>query len=293
MIDRLRRPLGDALVALLALAAAGPAAPLAALPPDLMGGERPAQEAPAGPLSEVGFDQRLGEAVPLDLPFRDETGRELALGELFGKRPVVLAFVYHSCPMLCTMIQNSLAAALKPLRFTPGQEFDVVLVSFDPRDTPESAAKRKAEVLARYGRAETAAGWHFLVGGPESIRALTAAAGFRYAFDEKTGQFAHASGVLVLTPEGRLARYLYGIEYAPKDLRLAVVEAADGRIGGFAEQLLLLCFHYDANLGKYSAVSMLALRVAAALTVVAIAFVIGAFLRRDARARRAAAGGLA
>jgi protein SCO1/2 len=281
--------LASALAALVALAST----PAAALPPDLLRSERPAQEAPTGPLSEVGFDQRLGERVPLELRFRDESGRELALGELFGKRPVVLAFIYHSCPMLCTMIQNALASALKPLRFAPGQEFDVVLVSFDPKDTPASATAKKAEILARYGRPETAAGWHFLVGGQESIRALTAAAGFRYAVDEKTGQFAHASGVLVLTPDGRLARYLYGIEYAPKDLRLAVVEAGDGKIGGFAEQLLLLCFHYDANLGKYSAVSMLTLRIAAALTVVALACVIGALLRRDVRARRAAAGGLA
>jgi protein SCO1/2 len=271
---------------LLALAAAA-----GALPPQLSP-EKPAANPLPGELGTVGFDQRLGAILPLDLPFRDETGREVRLGELFGTRPVLMAFVYHSCPMLCTLIQNGIAAGLKPLKLEPGRDFDVVMVSFDPADTPESAARKKQEVLSRYGRPETAAGWHFLVGGEESIRALTEAVGFRYVFDTATQQFAHASGTIILTPDGRPSRYLYGIDYAPKDLRLAFVESSEGKIGNLVDQFLLLCFHYDENLGKYSAAAMLSLRFAAGLTVVILIGLVAGLALRERRQRRAAAGGV-
>lgn len=280
------RPATVAAALLLALAAAA-----GALPPQLSP-EQPASNPLPGELGTVGFDQRLGETLPLDLPFRDETGREVRLGELFGTRPVLMAFVYHSCPMLCTLIQNGIAAGLKPLKLEPGRDFDVVMVSFDPADTPESAARKKQEVLSRYGREETAAGWHFLVGEEESIRALTEAAGFRYVFDTATQQFAHASGTLILTADGRPSRYLYGIDYAPKDLRLAFVESSAGKIGNLVDQFLLLCFHYDENLGKYSAAAMLSLRFAAAVTVVILIGLVAGLALRERRQRRAAAGGV-
>lgn len=266
-------------------------APAAALPPTIPGeSQRPAAAALPGPLGQVGFDQRLGDALPLDTAFRDETGRAVALRDYFRGKPVVLTLAYYTCPMLCTLVQNGLTGSLKALQLEPGRDFEVVVVSFDPRDTPERAAAKKAEAVSRYGRPETAAGWHYLTGSQESIRALTSAVGFRYAFDEKTQEFAHATGLVVVTPDGRLGRYLYGIEFSPRDLRLALVEASDGKIGGFADQVLLLCFHYDASLGKYSAATLKILRVSAVITLAVLVTAIGGAVRRDRRTRRALAG---
>ncbi len=242
-----------------------------------MGAVPPPRPATPGVLQEIGFDQRLGEALPLDAVFTDEQGRSVELGEYFGQRPVVLSFVYYECPMLCTIGLNGLSAALQVLSFVPGQEFEVVTVSFDSKETPALAAAKKKAYLARYQRAGAEAGWHFLTGSDASIQALTRAAGFRYVWDEATRQFAHPSGIVVATPEGRISHYLFGVEYAPKDLRFSLIEAAAGRIGNVADQLLLYCYQYDPQSGRYSASIINIVRGLAVLTVLALAgFIVSA-----------------
>jgi len=243
--------------------------------------------------SLVGFDQRLGGTLPLDLPFRDETGGAVRLGDYFGAKPVLLAFVYYRCPVLCPQIIIGTAAAMKGIPYEPGREFEIVFVSFDPEDTAARAAEKKASAVARYGKPASASGWHFLTGDADSIQRLTAAAGFRYAWDPTIQQFAHASGIVVATPDGRMARYLYGVEYAPKDLKLALFEAGEGRIGGLSEKLMLLCFNYDAALGKYTIATLLSIKVAATVTLAVLIFSIVWMLRSERRLGRAAAGGVA
>ncbi len=211
----------------------------------------------------------------------------------FGAKPVVLALVYYRCPVLCPQIIIGTAASMKGIPYEPGRDFEVVFVSFDPEDTPERAAEKKSAAVARYGRPASASGWHFLTGETDSIRRLTEAAGFRYAWDPTIRQFAHASGIIVVTPDGHLARYLYGVEYAPKDLKLALFEAGQGRIGGLSEKLMLLCFNYDAALGKYTVATLLAIKVAATITLAGLVFSIVWMLRSERRLRRAAAGGVA
>jgi protein SCO1 len=245
-----------------------------------------AQEGRPQILRDVGFDQRLGQALPLDLAFRDEAGREVRLGEYFGKRPVVLSLVYYECPMLCTLTLNGLVSALGVLPWTPGQEFELVTVSFDPKETPAQAAAKKKAYLARYKKPEAAAGWHFLTGDEAALRALTQAVGFRYAWDQQSRQFAHPAGLVVTTPDGRLARYLFGIEYAPKDLRLALVEASEGTVGGPVDQILLFCYQYDPATGRYGAVLMRLVRLGGVLTLLALGAFFVVSLRRD-RARAA------
>lgn len=235
------------------------------------------------PLKAVGYDQRLGEQVPLGLQFRDETGRPVKLGDLFGRRPVVLVFAYYECPMLCDLVLQGLTGSLKALTFDAGKEFDVVVVSIDPEETPKLAAETEAQTLAHYNRSGTEAGWHFLTGGQQSILELTQAAGFRYVYDRERDEFAHAAGVVILTPGGRISRYLYGIEYAPRDVRLALIESADGRIGNLADQVLLYCFHYDPVYGKYSAMTMNILRLAAVATVLGLGLLIVLLKRRERR----------
>jgi protein SCO1/2 len=236
------------------------------------------------PLREIGFDQNLDELVPLDTAFRDETGAAVRLGDYFGTRPVVLVFAYYDCPMLCTMVINGLASALDLLSLEPGKDFEIVTVSFNPRDTPAMAAAKKAGYIQRYKRAGAAESWHFLTGDQPSIDRLTKAAGFRYAWDADTKQFAHPSGVIVLTPEGRLARYLFGIEYGPRDLRFALVEASAGKVGSAVDTLLLYCYHYDPMNGRYGLVIMRLMRLAGVATVLAIGSFILVMLRRE-RAR--------
>ena len=241
------------------------------------------------PLREIGFDQRLDERVPLDVEFKDEQGRTVKLGEYFGHKPVVLAFVYYDCPMLCTMVLSSITSTLGVLSLDPGKDFELVMVSFDPRETPELAARKKAEYLHRYDRPATASGWHFLTGEPPSIERLTKAAGFRYTWDDETQQFAHPAGIVVLTPDGRLARYLFGLEYGPRDLRFALIEASEGRIGTAVDAALLYCFHYDPMTGRYGFVVMRVLRVAGAATVLALGTFVFVMLRRERnRARHVA-----
>jgi protein SCO1/2 len=204
-------------------------------------------------LRDVGIDQRLGQQLPLDALFADEAGKPVRLGQYFGKRPVLLVLAYYNCPMLCTQVFNGLVSSLRVLPFDAGKDFDVVAVSFDPRDRPPDAAAKKKAYVEEYRRPGASAGWHFLTGGEGSIERVTKAAGFRYRYDESTGQFAHAAAIYVATPGGKLSRYFYGIEYGPRDLRLAMVEASEGRIGSIVDQILLFCFHYDPKMGRYSA----------------------------------------
>ena len=235
------------------------------------------------PLREIGFDQNLDKHVPLDTPFTDESGHAVKLGDYFGRRPVVMVFAYYDCPMLCTMVINGLASALDVLSLDPGRDFEIVTVSFDPRDTPATAAAKKAAYIARYKKPGAAAAWHFLTGDQSSIDRLTKAAGFRYVWDKETKQFAHPTGVIVLTSDGRLARYLFGIEYAPRDLRYAIVEASNGKVGSAVDSLLLYCYHYDPTTGRYGVVIMRVIRAAAVATVLALGAFIVVMVRSEKR----------
>ena len=209
----------------------------------------------------VGIDQKLDQQVPLDTVFRDESGRAVPLSSFFQTgKPVLLAPVYYRCPMLCTQILNGVASSLKAVSLNPGQDFEILSVSFDPKDTWELAAAKKQTYLRRYGRPNTANGWHFLTGDPANIKALMDAVGFHYKYDPATDQFAHASGIMILTPGGRVSRYFYGVEYAPRDVRLGLVEASHSKIGNPVDQILLFCYHYDPATGKYGAAAVNLLR---------------------------------
>jgi protein SCO1/2 len=236
-------------------------------------------------LREVAFEQKLAHQVPLDIVLKDEAGRDVMLGDYFGKRPVVLSLVYYECPMLCTLTLNGLTSALSVLSFDVGREFDVVTVSFEPKETPELAAAKKAAYLKRYKRDGAEAGWHFLTGDKPQLDRLTKAVGFRYVWDERTKQWAHPSGIVTLTPQGRISHYLFGIEYAPKDLRLSLVEAAQGNIGTAVDQVLLYCYQYDPAMGRYGAAVMRLLRAASVLTVLALSGFVLLMLRRERLAR--------
>jgi protein SCO1/2 len=224
-------------------------------------------------LDGVGIDQKLNEQLPLDLTFKDENGVSVKLGDYFGKKPVVLSLVYYQCPMLCNQVLNGMVTAFKVMNFKAGQEFEVVTVSFDPHETPALAAAKKTtyvNYLPADRRAGAAASWHFLTGDEANIKKITDAVGFRYHWDEPTKQFVHASGIFVTTPEGKLARYFYGIEYAPRDLRLGLIEAADNKIGSPVDQLLLYCYHYDPADGRYGFGVMRAMKIGGVITVIAI-----------------------
>jgi len=225
-------------------------------------------------LENVGIEQHLDAQVPPDLIFRDETGKTVKLGDYFGRKPLILNLVYYNCTMLCGEALAGLASAMRLVKFDVGNEFDVVTVSFDPRETPEMAAAKKKDYVARYGRANAAAGWHFLTGQPESINALTKAVGFQYQYDAKTNQYAHATAIMVLTPQGRISRYFYGVDFPPKDLRMGLVEASQGKIGNAVDAVLLYCYHYNPETGKYGAMVANILRLAAAATVL----IMGIFL---------------
>lgn len=239
-------------------------------------------------LERVGFDQRLGERLPLDARFVDEHGRDVRLADLVGDRPAIVAFVYYECPMLCTLVLNGLVSSLRAVDLRPGRDFEVVAVGIDPAETPELARAKKERYLAEYGRPETAAGWHFLTGSEPEIARVAAAAGFRYEYVPEKDEYAHASGILVTTPDGRLARYFYGIEYAPRDVRLGLVEASNGAIGTLADQVLLLCYHWDPLTGRYGLAIMTVIRFLGGLTVLGIAVFVGRALARDRRAARVA-----
>jgi cytochrome c oxidase subunit 2 len=237
-------------------------------------------------MRDIRIEQRLNSQVPLDLTFRDEAGGSVPLREYFDGKPVVLVLAYYDCPMLCTLVLNGLTSSLSDLRFNVGREFNVVTVSIDPREQPSLAAAKKEVYVKRYGRAGAGDGWHFLTGDEAEIKQLAEAVGFRYAYDPATGQYAHAAGIMILTPEGRVARYLYGIEYPPKDLRLGLVEASHDRIGSPVDQVLLLCYHYDVATGRYAPVAVGLMRAGGALSVLALGSFIFIMLRREAKRRR-------
>lgn len=240
----------------------------------------PASQLPPG-LRNIGIDQKLDEQVPLYLEFRDETGKDVPLATYFGRKPVILALVYYQCPMLCTQILNGLVTSLRGMSLKSGGDFEVVAVSIDPTEGPALAAGKKQEYLRRYRKSSE--GWHFLTGSEPHIKGLAGAVGFRYAYDAKSGQYAHASAIYVLTPEGRLSRYFYGIDYAPRDLRLGLVEASRNKIGNPVDQFLLFCYHYDPATGKYGAAIINVIRLGGALTLLALAAMMAIFFRRERR----------
>jgi len=225
-------------------------------------------------LENVGIEQHLDAQVPPDLAFIDDAGHPVKLGDYFGKKPIILNLVYYTCPMLCGETLAGLTGAMRLVKFDVGKEYQVVTVSFNPHETPEMAAAKKQDYLKRYGRAAAASGWHFLTGSQESINALTKAVGFQYQYDPKINQYAHATAIMVLTPQGRVSRYFYGVDFPPKDLRMGLVEASEGKIGNAVDQVLLYCYHYDPANGKYGAVVANMLRLGAAITIVFL----GAFL---------------
>src|SRR6202521_559247 len=240
-------------------------------------------------LKNVGFDPQLNAQIPLDLPFVDENGSNVQLRDYFEQKPVVLAFVYYGCPMLCNQVEQGVVGALRMLSFTPGRDYDVVFVSFDPRESPDMAAQKKKSALEHFRRPETASGWHFLTGTKESIDAATKAANFRYSFDAKTNLFAHASGIMLLTPDGRISRYFYGVEYPGRDMRLGLVDASAGKIGSPIDHVLLFCYHYDPTAAVYSASILKLIRLAGVLTILCI---VGGILLSRRRENLAAARNL-
>jgi protein SCO1/2 len=234
-------------------------------------------------LTDIGFDQRLNEQVPLDAKFKDESGRPVALGEYFQNKPVVLVLAYFKCPMLCTEVLNGLVRALLEMKLEPGRDFTILTVSFDSRETPQMATLKKKTYLERYGRPGAEQGWHFLTGQDAAIKRLTEAVGFRYRYDPRNDQFAHASGIMVLTPKGKISRYFYDVRYSARDLRLGLVEAADHRIGSPVDRILLYCFHYDPAEGRYGPVIMNFVRLGGILTLIGIGTFAGMLWRQERR----------
>jgi protein SCO1/2 len=232
-------------------------------------------------LQNVGFEPTLNGRLPLELPFRDETGREVQLREYFSQKPVLLAFVYYGCPMLCDQLEQGVVGSLRMLSFNPGRDYEVVFVSFDDSEAPSMAAQKKASAMTHFRRPETASGWHFLTGSKDSVAALTHAANFRFSYDEKNHLFAHASGIMLLTPDGRISRYFYGVEFPSRDVRLGLVDASAGKIGSPVDHALLFCFRYDPSTARYSASILQIMRLGAVFTVLALVFGILIFRRRD------------
>jgi protein SCO1/2 len=268
---------------------------LAALALAALASSSGAQEArdpgPSAILERIGFDQRPGARLPLEARFRDQDGRALALGELLDAeagRPALLVLAYYECPMLCTLVLNGLVSALRALELDAGRDFRVIVLSIDPEETPALAAEKRARYLAEYGREGAAEGWSFLVGEEPDIRAVADAIGFRYAYVPERDEWAHASGLVVVTPDGRAARWLFGVEFPPRDLRFALVEASEGRIGDVVDQALLLCFHYDPLTGRYGLAIMSVIRGLGLLTVAALVAFVLRSLARDRRAARPA-----
>jgi protein SCO1/2 len=232
-------------------------------------------------LDKVGIDQRIGQQLPLDTPFVDDHGRQVRLGDFFGTRPVVLALAYYECPMLCTQVLNGMTGSLKTMNFTPGKDYDVVVVSINPHEGPMLARDKKATYVGQFGRPDTADGWHFLTGTDRSIHAVADAIGFHYAYDEDIQQYAPAAAIYVATPQGVVARYFLGLDYPPRSLRFALVEASANRLGTVGDQVLLLCYHYDPATGKYGAGTLEAVRIGGVLTVIAIVGFIVISLRQE------------
>lgn len=236
-------------------------------------------------LKHVGIQQRLGKQIPADLEFRNEAGKQVRLGQYLGNGPVILNFVYFHCPMLCGQVLQGLTGALRAIGYTVGRDFTVLTVSFDPQETPEMAAAKKKMVLATYGRPEAEKGWHFLTGSAASIAALTQAAGFQYQYNAQSNQFAHPTAIMVLTPEGKIAQYYYGIEYAPRDLRLGLVQASNGQIGTLTDEALLYCYRYDPQSGTYSAIISRVLRISGAVWLAMVSVFLVVMFRMEPKYR--------
>ncbi len=238
-------------------------------------------------LQFVGIDQQLDAEVPANLVFTDETGKSVVLGDYFGHgRPVILNLGYYQCPMLCSELLQGLVGSMKPLAFNLGKDFEVVTVSFDPRETTEMAAAKKRDILKRYGREGSEQGWHFLTGKAEEINALTKSVGYQYQFDPRTEQYAHAAAIVMLTPDRRISGYFYGVEFSPKDLRLGLVQASQNRIGNIGDQVLLYCYHYDPRTGKYGAVISNILKLGGGLTLLILGTFMFIMFRTDHREGR-------
>ena len=237
-------------------------------------------------LTNVGIEQHLDTQVPADLAFVDDAGHQVKLGDYFGKKPLILNLVYYNCPMLCGEALAGLSTSMKLVKFDIGSEFEVVTVSFNPRETTQLAAEKKKEYLKRYGRPGAENGWHFLTGSADSINALTKAVGFQYQYDPGKNQYAHATAIMVLTPQGRISRYFYGVEFPPKDLRMGLVEASLGKIGNAVDQVLLYCYHYDPATGKYGAIVSNMLKLGGGLTILLLGGMILVFLRLEKAASR-------
>jgi len=234
-------------------------------------------------LVNVHFDPQLNAQIPLQTEFVDETGRPVTLGEYFGKKPVVMVFAYYTCPMLCSQVEQAVVGTLKMISFNPGTDYDVVFISFDTADTPDAALKKKHEALARFARPTTDRGWHFLTGKREAIDAVTQAAAFSYSYDEKSKAYAHASGILLLTPDGRISRYFFGVEYPASNVRLGLVDASAGKIGTPVDHLLLFCYQYDPTKARYSATILTVIRMGGVVTLFCLALGFVIFRRREHR----------
>lgn len=244
-----------------------------------------ASQKDAANLKDIGIDQHLDTQIPLNIEFKDENGNTVKLGDYFKKgRPVILTFVYYQCPMLCSEVLNGLNSAMGIMKFSAGQEYEVVTVSIDPRDTPAMAKEKKASYLKEYNRPGAEDGWHFLTGNPDGVAQLAKVSGWKYRWDPKLQQFVHAAGIMIVTPQGKLAQYYYGIEYSPKDLRLGLIEASQDKIGTLVDQVVLYCYHYDPHTGKYGAVIANVLRLAGAATVLLLGGFIVLMFRRDGHA---------
>lgn len=287
----MRQALRITIAAVLALAASCVMAqPPAAFMRDASASQPAAQVSPAD-LSNIGIDQRLNEQVPLDLQFKDETGKTVKLGDYFHSgRPVILNLVYYTCPMLCGEELAGMASALGVLKFTPGDEYEVVSVSFNPDDTPKDAAAKKQVYIDRINEhlehKTDGSGWHFLTGQPAEIKALADAVGFHYRRDPHTGQFIHAAGITILTPQGKIAQYYYGVEFSPKDIRLGLIEASRDKIGTLVDQVLLYCYHYDPKSGRYGAVVTNMVRLGGAATLLVLGGFLIVMFRRDSHSRK-------
>jgi protein SCO1/2 len=234
-------------------------------------------------LVNVGFDPELNKQMPPDAAFTDENGRSVQLKEYFGKKPVLLALVYFTCPMLCNQVEQTLVGTLKMISFNPGTDYEVVFISFDPADTPDAALKKKHEAMSRFARPGTEPGWHFLTGSKEAIDAVTKAADFRFNYDPKTKLFGHASGILLLTPAGRISRYFFGVDYPPSNVRLGLVEASAGKIGTPVDHILLFCYQYDPTKARYSATVLTVIRMGGVVTLFCMVLGFMIFRRREHR----------
>ena len=251
-------------------------------------GTGPGLDASATPeiLKHVGIEQRIGVSLPLDLEFNDETGTPVSLGSYFGDKPVILTLVYYDCPMLCTEVLNGLNRSLAPLNYSIGEEFEVVTVSFDPRESPTLASQKKAVYTQRYGRPGTGEGWHFLTGEAPAIDALTESVGFNYVYDETDGQFVHGSAIMIISPKGTVSHYFFGIEYPSEDIRLALIESSEEKLGNVFDQIMLYCFNYDPEQGRYGVAIMNAMRLAGLATLLAMGSFMVVMFKRDRRRRR-------